>query len=73
MSFWVNLGENLEKPTVIFEISNFKFIKCKVSCKTKSFEFRTKSALFGHFYLVTFRSEFGKTTVMLDINTFEFF
>ena len=44
----VNLGETMKK-NFIFEISNFKLIRCKVLWKAKKIEFGTKYNLVGYF------------------------
>ena len=64
-------GREYEKTIVIFQIrapSNLS--KCKVSCKTK------KAMGLGpamRFYLSTFKPEFDKAIVILEISSFEFF
>ena len=51
----------------MFEISTFKFFKCKVSCKTNFGNLRPKTPHMG-----TFRLEFKKTIFIFEIKTLKF-
>ena len=51
----------------MFEISTFKFFKCKVSCKTNFGDLRPKTPHMG-----TFRLEFKKTIFIFEIKTLKF-
>ena len=64
MSFLTTFRRKFGKTIVIFEISTFEFIKCKVLCSLKS---GPKSPHLG-----TSRLDFEKIILIFEISTFEF-